>query len=119
MVGRFVLRAVSKSVMCSQLGRKYAEAMKATVLDEYGKAVTMTMGCYGIGVSRIVAAAIEQNHDVAGIIWPAPIAPWQVAVCVINPKKIRSLLPLQNCFLLSCSLPMLIQYWMIVVCVLV
>ncbi|ALQ96343.1 prolyl-tRNA synthetase [Xylella fastidiosa 32] len=70
-----------------QLGRKYAEAMKATVLDEYGKAVTMTMGCYGIGVSRIVAAAIEQNHDVAGIIWPASIAPWQVAVCVINPKK--------------------------------
>ena len=45
------------------------------------------MGCYGIGVSRIVAAAIEQNHDAAGIVWPAAMAPWQVAVCVINPKN--------------------------------
>ena len=45
------------------------------------------MGCYGIGVSRIVAAAIEQNHDAAGICWPGPMAPWQVAVCVINPKN--------------------------------
>jgi prolyl-tRNA synthetase len=44
------------------------------------------MGCYGIGVSRIVAAAIEQNHDAAGIVWPAPMAPWQAVVCVINPK---------------------------------
>ncbi|HHW4678700.1 MAG TPA: proline--tRNA ligase [Xylella sp.] len=70
-----------------QLGRQYAEALKATVLDEHGKAVTMTMGCYGIGVSRIVAAAIEQNHDVDGIIWPVPMAPWHVVVCVINPKK--------------------------------
>jgi len=70
-----------------QLGRKYTEAMKFTVLDENGKAVVPAMGCYGIGVSRIVAAAIEQNHDEAGIIWPAPMAPWTVAVCVINPKK--------------------------------
>ena len=70
-----------------QLGRKYAEAMKCTVLDESGKAATTTMGCYGIGVSRIVAAAIEQNHDAAGIAWPAAMAPWQVAVCVINPKN--------------------------------
>ena len=70
-----------------QLGRKYSEAMKFTVLDETGKAATPAMGCYGIGVSRIVAAAIEQNHDEAGIIWPAPMAPWAVAVCVINPKK--------------------------------
>jgi prolyl-tRNA synthetase len=70
-----------------QLGRKYAEALKATVLDENGKATVMAMGCYGIGVSRIVAAAIEQNHDAAGIIWPAAMAPWQVVVCVINPKK--------------------------------
>jgi prolyl-tRNA synthetase len=70
-----------------QLGRKYTEAMKFTVLDENGKAAVPAMGCYGIGVSRIVAAAIEQNHDEAGIVWPAPMAPWSVAVCVINPKK--------------------------------
>ncbi len=69
------------------LGRKYSEAMKCSVLDVNGKAATPTMGCYGIGVSRIVAAAIEQNHDAAGIIWPEAMAPWQVAVCVINPKN--------------------------------
>ncbi len=70
-----------------QLGQKYAEAMKATVLDANGKAAVMHMGCYGIGVSRIVAAAIEQNHDDNGIIWPDAMAPWRVAVCVINPKN--------------------------------
>ena len=70
-----------------QLGRKYSEAMKFTVLDETGKAAAPAMGCYGIGVSRIVAAAIEQNHDANGIIWPVPMAPWTVAVCVINPKN--------------------------------
>ena len=69
-----------------QLGSKYAEALKATVLDENGKAQVMLMGCYGIGVSRIVAAAIEQCHDEAGIIWPEAMAPWRVAVCMINPK---------------------------------
>jgi len=63
-----------------QLGRKYSEAMKAVVLDESGKAVTMTMGCYGIGVSRVVAAAIEQHHDERGICWPANIAPFEVAL---------------------------------------
>ena len=67
-----------------QLGDKYAEAMGATVLDDTGKARVMLMGCYGIGVSRIVAAAIEQNHDEAGILWPEPMAPWQVAICPIN-----------------------------------
>ena len=70
-----------------QLGRKYSEAMQFTVLDENGKAAIPAMGCYGIGVTRIVAAAIEQNHDANGIIWPAPMAPWSVAVCVINPKN--------------------------------
>lgn len=70
-----------------QLGRKYAEALKATVLDENGKAAVMAMGCYGIGISRIVAAAIEQNHDDAGIIWPVAMAPWQAVVCMINPKQ--------------------------------
>ena len=69
-----------------QLGRKYAEAMDCTVLDANGKAVTPAMGCYGIGVSRIVAAAIEQNHDEAGILWPEAMAPWHVAICVIKPK---------------------------------
>ena len=70
-----------------QLGQKYAEALRATVLDAEGKAQVMHMGCYGIGVSRIVAAAIEQNFDANGICWPAPMAPWQVAVCIINPKN--------------------------------
>ena len=70
-----------------QLGKKYAEALEATVLDDQGKKQVMSMGCYGIGVSRIVAAAIEQRHDDAGIIWPEPMAPWRVAVCVINPKN--------------------------------
>jgi prolyl-tRNA synthetase len=70
-----------------QLGQKYAEAMGATVLDDQGKSQVMFMGCYGIGVSRIVAAAIEQNYDDNGIIWPASMAPWKVAVCVINPKN--------------------------------
>jgi prolyl-tRNA synthetase len=69
------------------LGTKYSEAMGATVLDAEGKNRFMQMGCYGIGVSRIVAAAIEQNHDDAGIIWPAPMAPWRVAICMINPKN--------------------------------
>jgi prolyl-tRNA synthetase len=69
------------------LGQKYSEAMGCTVLDAAGKAVMPLMGCYGIGVSRIVAAAIEQNHDDAGILWPAAMAPWQVAVCMINPKN--------------------------------
>jgi len=70
-----------------QLGQKYSEAMKASVLDENGKAVTMTMGCYGIGVSRIVAAAIEQNYDENGIIWPTSIAPFHVAIAPVNAHK--------------------------------
>ena len=69
------------------LGRKYSEAMKCSVLDANGKSVNPAMGCYGVGVSRIVAAAIEQNNDDAGIIWPDAMAPWSVAVCVINPKN--------------------------------
>ncbi|GAA4999556.1 proline--tRNA ligase [Pseudoluteimonas lycopersici] len=69
------------------LGRKYSEAMDCTVLDAGGRKVHPAMGCYGIGVSRIVAAAIEQNHDANGIVWPEPMAPWRVAVCVINPKN--------------------------------
>ena len=67
-----------------QLGKKYSAAMDASVLDENGKSVVMTMGCYGIGVTRIVAAAIEQNHDDNGIIWPDTIAPFTVAIAPIN-----------------------------------
>jgi prolyl-tRNA synthetase len=70
-----------------QLGTKYSEAMKANVLDENGKSVTMIMGCYGIGVSRIVAACIEQRHDDRGIIWPDNIAPFQIAIIPLNAHK--------------------------------
>ncbi|WP_286806399.1 MULTISPECIES: proline--tRNA ligase [unclassified Marinimicrobium] len=70
-----------------QLGTKYSEAMNARVLDENGKEKPMIMGCYGIGVSRVVAAAIEQNHDQNGIIWPQSIAPFQLALVPINPHK--------------------------------
>jgi prolyl-tRNA synthetase len=70
-----------------QLGQLYSEAMHASVLDEQGKALTMYMGCYGIGVTRIVAAAIEQNHDADGILWPEPIAPFQVVLVPINYQK--------------------------------
>ncbi len=67
-----------------QLGRKYSAALNATVLGEDGQPLIVAMGCYGIGVSRVVAAAIEQNHDERGIIWPAAMAPFQVAVLPIG-----------------------------------
>jgi prolyl-tRNA synthetase len=70
-----------------QLGCKYSTPMKAMVLDETGREVALLMGCYGIGVTRIVAAAIEQNHDERGIIWPAPIAPFQVVLVPLNLQK--------------------------------
>ena len=70
-----------------QLGTKYSEAMKATVLNENGKNQTMTMGCYGIGITRVIAAAIEQNHDDKGIIWPTALAPFQVALLPMNMHK--------------------------------
>ncbi|WP_375055459.1 proline--tRNA ligase [Zobellella sp. DQSA1] len=70
-----------------QLGNNYSTKMNATVLNEDGKAVVLEMGCYGIGVSRIVAAAIEQNHDERGIIWPGAIAPFQVAIIPMNMHK--------------------------------
>ena len=70
-----------------KLGNKYSTAMNATVLDENGKTVIMDMGCYGLGVSRVVAAAIEQNHDDNGIIWPDAIAPFQVAIVTLNAHK--------------------------------
>ena len=67
-----------------QLGDKYTKSMKVTVLNESGKAVTPLMGCYGIGVTRVVASAIEQNNDKDGIIWPASIAPYDVYLCFIG-----------------------------------
>ena len=70
-----------------QLGRKYSEAMGATVLDEEGREVVLTMGCYGIGVSRLVAAAIEQHHDERGICWPEAIAPFHVALIPIGAHR--------------------------------
>lgn len=70
-----------------QLGQKYSAPMQATVLDEQGKSVVMYMGCYGIGVTRVVAAAIEQNHDERGIIWPEPLAPFQVSIIPINAQR--------------------------------
>jgi prolyl-tRNA synthetase len=70
-----------------ELGELYSKAMQATVLDEAGKSVTLFMGCYGIGVTRVVAAAIEQNHDANGIIWPEPLAPFNVILVPINYQK--------------------------------
>jgi prolyl-tRNA synthetase len=70
-----------------QLGSKYSAAMNANVLDENGKQVMMTMGCYGIGVSRVVGAAIEQHHDAQGIVWPTAIAPFTLALVPMQMKK--------------------------------
>ncbi|MEB8432043.1 proline--tRNA ligase [Cocleimonas sp. KMM 6892] len=70
-----------------QLGTKYSEAMNATVLGENGKPEIMTMGCYGIGITRVVAASIEQSHDDNGIIWPAALAPFQLSIVPINYNK--------------------------------
>ena len=85
--GRLVIRRGIEVGHIFQLGRKYSEAMQASVLDESGKPVTMFMGCYGIGVTRIVAAAIEQNHDAAGIRWPEPLAPFAVVLVPLNAGK--------------------------------
>lgn len=70
-----------------QLGTKYSEAMNASIVNEAGKNQIMLMGCYGIGISRVVAAAIEQGHDDRGIIWPNELAPFQVAICPMNMHK--------------------------------
>ncbi len=70
-----------------QLGDKYSRSMHAVVLDQDGKERVMTMGCYGIGVSRIVGAAIEQGHDANGIVWPEPMSPYDAILIELNPKK--------------------------------
>ncbi len=70
-----------------QLGSKYTTAMDVSVLDENGQSVTLQMGCYGIGITRLAAAVIEQSHDAAGIIWPDAIAPFKVVLCPIGLEK--------------------------------
>lgn len=85
--GKLVIKRGIEVGHIFQLGTKYSEAMSAKVLDEAGKNITMTMGCYGIGVSRIVAAAIEQNHDDNGIIWPESMAPFKLAIIPLNMQK--------------------------------
>ncbi len=85
--GRLQIRRGIEVGHIFQLGTKYSEAMNARVLDENGKMLTVIMGCYGIGVSRIVAAAIEQNHDASGIIWPAAMAPFELVLVPLNMHK--------------------------------
>lgn len=82
--GRIRIRRGIEAGHIFKLGAKYSEAMNVTVLDENGKPVTVMMGCYGIGISRIVAAAIEQNHDDNGIIWPAPMAPFHLSLTPVG-----------------------------------
>ncbi len=85
--GRIVVRRGIEVGHIFKLGEKYSAALAATVLDETGSERVLTMGCYGIGVSRIVAAAIEQNHDAAGIVWPDAIAPFTVVLLPLNMHK--------------------------------
>lgn len=85
--GRLAIRRGIEVGHIFQLGDKYSKALNATCLDEQGRSIVMTMGCYGIGVSRIVASAIEQNNDDKGIIWPDAIAPFQVALLPMNMHK--------------------------------
>ena len=85
--GKLVIKRGIEVGHIFQLGDKYSQALKAGVLNEEGKHQIMTMGCYGVGVSRIVAAAIEQNHDDFGIIWPDAIAPFQIALIPMNMHK--------------------------------
>ncbi len=85
--GTLVIRRGIEVGHIFQLGTKYSQALKATFLNDQGKEEVMIMGCYGIGVSRVVASAIEQNNDANGIIWPEAIAPFQVALVPINKHK--------------------------------
>jgi prolyl-tRNA synthetase len=89
--GRLVIRRGIEVGHIFQLGTKYSKSLHAVVLDEQGKAVELVMGCYGIGVTRVVAAAIEQNHDDRGIIWPTAIAPYTLALLPMNMHKSKRL----------------------------
>ncbi len=86
-----------------QLGTKYSEAMSATVLDEQGQQQPMVMGCYGIGITRIVAAAIEQNHDDKGIIWPQTMAPFEVAIVPLGADKSEAVLDATETLYAACT----------------
>lgn len=85
--GRLLIRRGIEVGHIFQLGTKYSQALSAQVLNEDGKEQVMVMGCYGIGVSRVVAAAIEQNHDERGVIWPDTLAPFQIAIVPLNAQK--------------------------------
>jgi prolyl-tRNA synthetase len=85
-----------------QLGTKYSEAMNAKVLNENGKNIPVTMGCYGIGVSRVVAAAIEQNHDDKGILWPPAMAPFELAIVPLNMHKSEAVASSANTLYQAC-----------------
>ncbi|MEH6516021.1 MAG: proline--tRNA ligase [Halioglobus sp.] len=85
-----------------QLGTKYSEAMNAKVLNENGKNIPVTMGCYGIGVSRVVASAIEQNHDDKGILWPAAMAPFELAIVPLNMHKSEAVAASANTLYQAC-----------------
>jgi prolyl-tRNA synthetase len=85
--GRLLIKRGIEVGHIFQLGTKYSEAMNATVLNENGKDQTITMGCYGIGITRVVASAIEQNHDDKGILWPSSIAPFEIAIVPLNIQK--------------------------------
>ncbi len=101
--GKLVIRRGIEVGHIFQLGTKYSEAMKANVIGESGKAVTTTMGCYGIGVTRVIAAAIEQNYDDRGIIFPASIAPFQVVIVPINYNKSTRVKALADDLYQQCS----------------
>lgn len=88
--GKLVIKRGIEVGHIFQLGTKYSEALQAKVLNENGKSVIMSMGCYGIGITRVVAAAIEQGNDESGIIWPDSIAPFQVALVPMNPEKFEA-----------------------------
>ncbi|MFT6957183.1 MAG: prolyl-tRNA synthetase [Halieaceae bacterium] len=85
-----------------QLGTKYSEAMNAKVLNENGKKIPVTMGCYGIGVSRVVASAIEQNHDDKGILWPPAMAPFELAIVPLNMHKSEAVASSANTLYQAC-----------------
>ncbi len=85
--GRLHLRKGIEVGQVFMLGTKYSQAMNCTVMDEKGESIPMVMGCYGIGVTRVIAAAIEQHHDERGIVWPAGMAPFDVSIIAIKPGK--------------------------------
>ena len=99
------------------LGDKYSAPMNATYLDENGKPQLLQMGCYGIGISRLLGAAIEQGHDDKGIIWPDSIAPFTVVICPVGYDKSEEVQKASNDFTVVCAKPALTSSSMTEVCV--